>query len=209
MSTPHTLSLAVPAFTLLALCAHSAHTLAINFYGAAHFTSAQSYDSLTDTRTSLGFDSPTQITGAWHSVQSSGSEIYAEHHSYTGQDMINVDMFTNRYRTYHGAGTDAPYTDRFGTTLFYLEFEITSTLTDVSFLSRGANIQLTKVHPDQFRIMLTSSTSVRDLTPGFYSFDANVEVPGESQHGTLFLPSPSALSLLAPLCICVTRRRRR
>lgn len=195
--------------TIPVLCRHSAHAADIHFLGSPHFTAVMSYDSLTDTEELIAFEEHNSQphVGSWHSIQSSGSEIYAEQHSFVSHGYIDVNITTNLYRTYHGTGPDAPYSDRYGVSLFWIEFQVLSTIHNPYFISRGASFGIMGSESGSVNMQLTESTMIPDLTPGYYVF-GGAAYAGSSQIGTLFLPTPAALALLAPTTLYASRRRR-
>ncbi len=200
---------ALATLPLLAVGINSARAVDVNFHGSPHFTAAWSYDSLTNTEGLIGFEEHTfqPHVGSWHSIQSSGSEVYSEQHNFVSHGYIDVDITTNLYRTYHGTGPDAPYTERFGESLFWIEFQVLNTVRNPYFVSRGASFVIMGSESGNVNMQLTESTTIPDLTPGYYVFGGAARA-GSSQSGTLFLPTPGALTLLAPLSLYAARRRR-
>ena len=186
---------------------HAADAADIHVYGAAHIAATFQYDSRTGQTQVVTVAESTNLSGVWHNVQSSGDRVYASHHSEVLPDAISVDLRTNSYRVYKGEQGQSDYTDTFGETLFYLEFEVLSTIVHPVFISHGANIRLSRAEPSPASWILTDSTTLPDLTPGYYAFDA-LAVAGSSQAGTLYLPSPGTCAILAPMTFIAARRRR-
>lgn len=172
-------------------------------YGAAHFADVSRWDTRSNSITQRLFSAEHTIpTGVWDVSFPDSTTPLVSHHSVVLTDAISVDLHT---RSIHEP--DQPdFIETRGLSLFYLEFELTQTVPHPVFISRGADILLSMVHPSNRSWRLSASQTLPDLEPGYYNFAADTSY-SSGHAGTLFLPATGTAAAFPALLLAARRRR--
>lgn len=198
--------------SIVALCCLASSSIAsIQFTQAVRSTDLIALDLISGQNTLLESASNIQPQGHWESLVGRNPGGFAYQRSTIGTNFISIFMEANDERIIDE--TTGHQVVIWGAVYFSAKFEITESIIPYFIFDSNSygfdRISLVQISPQPGSIGFSfESTGVYPtLTPGVYEV-----VGGHSNYGasggTLILPSPGALALLAPLSLYATRRRR-